>query len=51
MLFAIDAWPLVWTMDRTDFVHNEVLLFAAEIAIWSAPVTPLVRFRQLFPVG
>ena len=24
-LYAFDAWPLVWVMDRSDIIQNEAL--------------------------
>ena len=36
---ALDVWPLVWTVDRSDFIHNEALAANSEIVYWTAPVT------------
>ena len=49
-LFVMDAWPLVWAMDRTDFIHNEALGVNNEWLYWSAPVTPHINFQLLFSV-
>ena len=38
-LLVIDAWPLAWTVDRTDFIHNEALAVAGEGLFWTPPVT------------
>ena len=38
-LLAADVWPLVWAVDRTDFIHNEALLVQHDWVYWTAPVT------------
>ena len=42
-LAVVDAWPLVWTVDRTDFIQNEALVTQHELVYWSAPGGPEVR--------
>ena len=38
-LLAMDAWPLVWAVDSTDFVHNEALITPADHVYWTVPVS------------
>ena len=49
-LSASDVWPLVWVMDRTDFIQNEALLVNADNLYWSAPVSARLQKLDHFPV-
>ena len=38
-LYLLDIWPLVSTVEDTDFIHNDALAFQHEVYYWNAVVS------------
>ena len=39
-MIVVNVWPLISTVVRTDFIHNEALVVNNEWVYWTAPVRP-----------
>ena len=49
-LIVINVWPLISTVVRTDFIHNEALVVNNEWVYWTAPVRPRENFMPVLYV-